>query len=157
MDMTEKPPTTKLVIRIAQPEDISHIEHLDSFSASPTRDIHREVHKYFGSVDPSTHEQTLIFLLEEDGTPIGKAELMIPPHGTIAEVGYVKRVIIHPEQRGKGYARTLLRHVIHYAQQELALHAVDLHVYDQNASAINLYESLGFKLQHKELYYRLPL
>lgn len=157
MDTTEKPTSEALLIRIAQPEDIEQIEYLDSFSSSPTRDIHREVQKYFGSVDPSTHEQTLIFFLEESGTPVAKAELMIPPHGKSADVGYVKRVIVLPDRRGKGYARHLLTHIIQYAQQKLNIHAIDLHVYDQNTSAIQLYESLGFELQHRELYYRLPL
>ena len=155
--MAEQLPTPSLVIRLATPEDIPHVEYLDSFSASPTRDIHREVHKYFGSVDPSTHEITLIFLLEEDGTPVGKAELMIPPHGSSAAIGYIKRVIVHPDHRGKGYARLLLQHIITYAQTEQGLQAIDLHVWDQNTSAIRLYEHLGFQLRHRELYYRLPL
>ena len=53
--MDNQQPTTALAIRLANPEDISLIERLDSFSASPTRDIHRDMEKYFGSVDPSTH------------------------------------------------------------------------------------------------------
>ncbi|GCE20313.1 GNAT family N-acetyltransferase [Dictyobacter kobayashii] len=155
--MTEKSPTTALVIRIATPEDIVHIDHLDSFSASPTRDIHRDMHKYFGSVDPSTHELTIIFLVEVENEVVAKAELMIPPHDAAHAVGYVKRVIVHPDHRGKGYARTVIEHIIAYAQEEQKLHAIDLHVWDQNSSAIRLYENLGFELQHRELYYRLSL
>ncbi|GCE06294.1 GNAT family N-acetyltransferase [Dictyobacter aurantiacus] len=155
--MTDQLPTKTLVIRIATPEDIVHIDHLDSFSASPTRHIHREMHKYFGSVDPSTHEHTIIFLVEVEGEVVGKAELMIPPQDAVQAIGYVKRVIIHPDHRGKGYARNVIEHVIAYGRNELKLHAIDLHVWDQNTSAIRLYENLGFELQHRELYYRLSL
>lgn len=155
--MTDKLPTTTLVIRMANPEDIVHIDHLDSFSASPTRDIHRDMHKYFGSVDPSTHERTLIFLVEFEGAVVAKAELMLPPQDSLKPIGYVKRVIVQPDHRGKGYAQSLIEHIITYAKTEQKLDAIDLHVWDQNASAIRLYEKLGFDLQHRELYYRLSL
>lgn len=155
--MTDQSPTKALVIRIATPEDIVHIDHLDSFSASPTRHIHRDMHKYFGSVDPSTHERTIIFLVEVEGEVVGKAELMIPPHNTVSSTGYVKRVIIHPDYRGKGYARNVIEHIIAYGRDKQRLNAIDLHVWDQNTSAIRLYENLGFELQHRELYYRLSL
>src|SRR5256886_8551883 len=91
--MIDESPTTPLVVRLATPEDISHIELLDSLSISPTRDIHRDMEKYFGSVDPSTHERTLIFLGELDGAVVAKAELMLPPKGmqdTTPGFGYVK-------------------------------------------------------------------
>ncbi len=77
--MIDEPPTTPLVIRLATPEDIGTIEKLDSFSTSPTRNIPRAMEKYFGSVDPSTHERTLIFLAEVAGVPLAKVELMLPP------------------------------------------------------------------------------
>ena len=144
-------------IRLATPEDIALITYLDSFSTSPTRNIHREMQKYFGSVDPSTHERTLIFLAELDDDPVAKAELMLPPTGTIRDTGYIKRVVVHPDYRQHGLARRLLQHVIEYAQREAHLDAIDLHVWEGNLSAIRLYEQLGFSLQHRELYYRLAL
>jgi len=39
----------------------------------------------------------------------------------------------------------------------LHLTALDLHVWEKNLPAIYLYESLGFELQHRELYFRLSL
>ena len=44
-----------------------------------------------------------------------------------------------------------------YNYNEYKLDAIDLHVWEDNSSAIGLYESLGFELKHRELYYRLPL
>jgi ribosomal protein S18 acetylase RimI-like enzyme len=150
-------PTAPLAIRLAIPEDIAAINGLDSFSTSPTRNIHRDMQKYFGSVDPSTHERTLIFLAEINGIPAGKAELMLPPADATSTTGYVKRVVVHPDYRGHGIARHLMEHIIHYAQTEHRLDAIDLHVWEDNTPAIQLYESLGFQLQHRELYFRLPL
>jgi ribosomal protein S18 acetylase RimI-like enzyme len=155
--MGETSPTTPLVIRLATPEDIETINHLDSFSTSPTRNIHRDMQKYFGSVDPSINEQTLIFLAEIDGVPVGKAELMLPPADAVRPVGYVKRVVVHPDYRGYGIARQLMEHIIVYARTECHLDAIDLHVWEGNTPAIRLYDALGFQLQHRELYYRLPL
>lgn len=143
--------------RFATPADITLIEHLDSFSSSPTRDIHREMEKYFGSVDPSTHEHTLILLAAVEHEVVAKAELMLPPLEVASSIGYIKRVIVHPDFRGHGLARQLLQHLIAYAHDELHLAALDLHVWDENRPAVRLYESLGFNLQHRELYFRLSL
>lgn len=169
--MIDEKPTTPLVVRIATPEDIPQIERLDSFSTSPTRYIHRAMEKYFGPIDPSTHERILIFLAEVAGVAAAKAELMLPPQQAtetqediqeaachpIANVGYVKRVVVHPDYRKLGLARTLMQHIITYARTERRLEAIDLHVWEENVPAIHLYEAIGFELQHRERYYRLPL
>jgi ribosomal protein S18 acetylase RimI-like enzyme len=155
--MSDQQPTPALVIRPATSEDIKQIDTLDSFSQSPTRDIHRDMDKYFGSVDPSTHEHTLIFLLEINGSAVGKAELMLPPQDSLNAIGYIKRVVIHPTVQGKGLAQQLLSYIITYARSERKLAALDLHVWEQNQPAIRLYETLGFEVQHHEIYYRLKL
>ncbi|MBE3559924.1 MAG: GNAT family N-acetyltransferase [Ktedonobacteraceae bacterium] len=155
--MIDKNPTTKLVIRFATLEDLVIIDELDSFSTSPTRNIHRDIEKYFGSVDPSTHERTLVFLAETEGRTAAKAELMLPSSEAVSRTGYIKRVVVHPDFRGRGLAKQLIQHIIRYAREVQQLEAVDLHVWEGNQAAIRLYESLGFQLQHRELYYRLPL
>lgn len=155
--MIDEPPTTPLVIRLATPDDISLINVLDSYSDSPTRDIHREMEKYFGSVDPSTHEKTVIFLAEVEGVGVAKAELMLPPADAVKAIGYIKRIVVDPQYRKRGLARQLILHIITFARTELHIEAIDLHVWENNLYAIRLYEALGFELQHRELYYRLPL
>jgi len=160
--MIDEQPTSRSIIRIAAPEDVAAIEELDSLSTSPTRNIHREMEKYFGSVDPTTHEKTLIFLHEVDGVVTAKAELMLPPLSDHVESwqgasGYIKRVIVRQEFRHRGFARDLMQHIIQYAQKDLQLSALDLHVWEMNLPAIRLYENLGFELQHRELYFRLSL
>jgi ribosomal protein S18 acetylase RimI-like enzyme len=155
--MIDELPAKAFAIRLATPDDIAQIELLDGFSMSPTRDIHRDIEKYFGTVDPSTHEHTFIFLAELQGIICAKAELMLPPAEALQAIGYVKRVVVHPDYRGKGLAKHLMQHIIHFARHERKLEAVDLHVWEGNTTAIHLYEALGFTLQHRELYYRLRL
>lgn len=155
---SESYPLVAPTFRFATAADIALIDELDSFSSSPTRNIHREMEKYFGSVDPSTHERTLIFLAEIEGKAAAKAELMLPPSAaTTNAVGYIKRVIVHPDFRAHGLARRLLQHILAYAHDELHLAALDLHVWEDNQPAIRLYQALGFELQHRELYFRLSL
>src|SRR5579863_8773494 len=162
--MLNEKPTTPLVVRIATPRDIPQIELLDSFSTSPTRYIHRAMEKYFGPVDPSTHEQIVIFLAEIAGVAAAKAELMLPPqqaaeaqeylqeaiHYPIDNVGYIKRVVVHPDYRKQGLAHTLMQHIITFARTQRTLEAIDLHVWEDNIAGIRLYETLGFQLQHCE-------
>src|ERR1700730_5442892 len=161
--MSDETPTTPSVIRLATQDDSQIIDELDRMSSSPTRNIHREIEKYFGSVDPSTHERTLIFLAQVGENVAGKAELMLAPESNDTEaatsprVGYVKRVIVLPEYRKLGLARQLMQHIIEYARGELSLTAIDLHVWEENIPAIRLYESLGFEVQHRELYFHLAL
>jgi GNAT superfamily N-acetyltransferase len=161
--MSDETPTTPSVIRLATQDDSQIIDELDRMSSSPTRNIHREIEKYFGSVDPSTHERTLIFLAQVGEYIAGKAELMLAPASTDREaaapprVGYVKRVIVLPEYRKLGLARQSMQYIIEYARSELSLTAIDLHVWEENIPAIRLYESLGFEVQHRELYFHLVL
>ena len=155
--MPDEPSTAPSIIRLATPDDLEIINQLDRMSTSPLRSIPREMEKYFGSVDPTTHERTLIFLIQVDEAIAGKAELMVPSIIDEGAIGYVRRVIISPTYRKMGLARQLMQHIITYAQVELHLVAIDLHVWEQNLPAIRLYESLGFQLQHRELYFRLAL
>ncbi len=155
--MPNESSATPLVIRIATSNDLTHIERLDSLSTSPTRDIHRDMEKYFGPIDPSTHERTLIFLGELLNVVVAKAELMLPAQETIHPMGYVKRVVVDPAYRKQGLARQLMQYIITFAQAEQHLDALDLHTWEHNISAIHLYETLGFELQHRELYFRLTL
>lgn len=160
--MVEKSESDNLSIatptfRFATADDIAVINELDSFSSSPTRDIHREIEKYFGSVDPSTHERTLILLAEVEQRAVAKAELMLPPQEVSSVVGYIKRVVVRPDFRARGLAHQLLQYLIVYARNELQVAALDLHVWERNQPAVRLYQSLGFELQHRELYFRLSL
>jgi GNAT superfamily N-acetyltransferase len=162
--MAENPQSVHLpnaapIFRFATAADVALVNELDSFSNSPTRDIHRDLEKYFGSVDPSTHELTLILLAEVEQRAVGKAELMLAPQEREATdaIGYIKRVIVRPDFRAHGLARQMLQYLIAYARNELRLQSLDLHVWEENYPALRLYQSLGFEVKHRELYLKLAL
>lgn len=162
--MTENPqsvhhPIAAPTFRFATADDIALINELDSFGNSPTRNIHRDIEKYFGSVDPSTHEMTLILFAEMEQQVAGKAELMFAPRESVATeaIGYIKRVVVRPDFRAHGLARQMLQYLMTYARDELHLTSLDLHVWEENHPALRLYQSLGFEVQHRELYLKLAL
>ncbi|KAE9403817.1 acyl-CoA N-acyltransferase [Gymnopus androsaceus JB14] len=49
-----------------------------------------------------------------------------------------------PEFWGRGYASEVVRFIVDYAFQQLALHRVTLRVYGNNAAAIRVYNKVGF-------------
>ncbi|MBD3306469.1 GNAT family N-acetyltransferase, partial [candidate division KSB3 bacterium] len=91
---------------------------------------------------------TLMFkaVLPETATPVGHCELVNinRSHG-FATVG---RVLVGPPNlRGKGLGTQMMRALLSIAFDELALHRVDLVVFDFNTSAIRCYQRLGFQLE----------
>jgi putative acetyltransferase len=80
---------------------------------------------------------------EVDGRLVGSATL---------HVGNAKRrftgdigIIVHDEYVGRGIGRALMEALLDLADNFLGLRRVELDVYTDNASAIHLYESLGFQ------------
>ena len=146
----------ELVIRQATVDDIAAIEALDRYGTSPLRDIHQDLQKYFGSLDPSMHEQNVIFLAALGEAVVAKAELVLAPKTLPTQIGYIKRVVVHPEYRGQRLAYRLMEAVIAFAREQ-GITFLDLHVFEQNLPAVRLYELLGFQEEHREIYYRLNL
>lgn len=56
----------------------------------------------------------------------------------------IRMLAVSPEARGKGIAQALLKESINYAREKGANH-IYLHTSDKMASAVRLYEWLGFK------------
>jgi predicted GNAT family acetyltransferase len=85
-----------------------------------------------------THQLGDFIGVKEDGKLVAMAGERMKPQGFTEVSG----VCTHPDHRGKGYAGGLMRVV---AQKILARGETPfLHVYDHNAGAIALYQSLGF-------------
>ena len=56
------------------------------------------------------------------------------------------RLIIAPNHRGQGLAKTLIEQISNTGKQEMNTTSCSLFVYKQNSVAINLYQQLGFQL-----------
>lgn len=56
----------------------------------------------------------------------------------------LSRVLVSPEQRNRGMGRAMIAAALEVAFDTLALHRVELRVFDFNEPAIRCYEALGF-------------
>lgn len=78
----------------------------------------------------------------EDGRTVGSLELdrIDREHRSAS----ISRVIVDPDERGRGVATGMLREVLALCFLELDLHRVELRVFESNEAAIACYESVGF-------------
>jgi RimJ/RimL family protein N-acetyltransferase len=82
------------------------------------------------------------FTDEEDrAAPVAHASLTVDPQGRTARLG---RVVVDPAQRGRGIGAALVRAAQRAAFDDLGVHRLGLGVFAHNATAIALYERLGF-------------
>lgn len=56
----------------------------------------------------------------------------------------VARVIVDPDERGRGHGTGMVREVVRIGFDELGLHRIGLRVFDFNEAAIECYETAGF-------------
>ncbi len=90
-------------------------------------------------------DDAFMFVVEENetGAPVGQVSIYaIDREVGEAEVG---RFIAAPGISGKGYIREAISALVQFAFNELSLQRVYLEVLADNARAIRLYESLGFR------------
>ena len=90
-----------------------------------------------------------IYLAELDQQVIGKVHLQLT-----ADLGAIYGLGVLPEFRGKGYGRAILLMAIERLQ-EASAGEIMLQVEAENANALNLYKSCGFKETSTMDYYEL--
>ena len=54
---------------------------------------------------------------------------------------------IHPDYRGKGLGRALMRQAVEWARSNPMIHRVQLELMARNQAALHLYEQVGFQLE----------
>lgn len=103
--------------------------------------------EFVGQWTEERHRATLAsgdvrYLVHED--PAGSLQSYIILRGLSEDSGSIelKRIVVAAP--GQGLGRTLLTEVLRLAFDELRAHRVFLDVFDDNARARHLYESLGF-------------
>ncbi len=136
-------------IRIATEKDTNAILQLDDEGGFKERLIK----KYICPIDPSKVERKLILLAVEDLEIVGKIELIIGTRGDSEKIGYLRRLIVLPNHRKKGIARALIEKTMSICKEDRVI-ALDLHVVEDNESAIALYKKMGFRIRHKEIHMR---
>ena len=63
---------------------------------------------------------------------------------TADNIGFLKFVIVDKTKRGKGYGKEMLNLALQYAFQITGAKAVQLNVFNENTSAKQCYEKVGF-------------
>lgn len=89
-------------------------------------------------------EGVTIFMILENGTPIGTAELCDIDQA--AKTGRICRVLFAEEARGRGYGAEALKALSCMAFEEMGLVSLSLRVFCFNLSAIRCYEKVGFRV-----------
>lgn len=86
------------------------------------------------------------------GEPVGSLRVEEMP----AEIG-IYGFFIRPEYRGRGHGRQMLEEAIATLREEQSQKPIMLEVDTNNLTALNLYRSLGFVVDHTYAYYGLAL
>jgi len=92
---------------------------------------------------------------ESEGEVVGRVWVSMPRPPDRPDSAWVYNVEVEPEHRGKGYGRALMR----AAEAETTRRGVakiGLNVFGGNDVAINLYESLGYRVTAQQMTKPLP-
>ncbi|HEX4009166.1 MAG TPA: GNAT family N-acetyltransferase [Solirubrobacteraceae bacterium] len=79
-----------------------------------------------------------------EGALVGHVKLAVAAHHRIGHIG---RVVVAPDQRGRGMGTALMRAVVALGFDELGLHRLQLGVYAFNTAAIACYQGAGFVVE----------
>ncbi len=134
----------KLVLRRATPADAAV-----ALGWSPTVDI---LHRWAGPSarwpatpnsfweDINNSDATTFALVDPDAGIVGLGQVRFRDQ----KYGHLARVVVSPQLRGRGLGRVLCTELMRVAPTLHPITEYSLYVYDHNAPAIALYESLGF-------------
>jgi RimJ/RimL family protein N-acetyltransferase len=150
--MTDAPARTALTLRALQPADCDRLlTWIDSSDAlwqwSGARSFTWPLDRGQLLHDLAAHAGSSVELLagiDEDGQMVAHVLVDAQHHHGL---GFIGRVAVAPEQRGRGVGAALMRATIRHGFEELGLHRLQLTVYTFNVAAIATYRSVGFVVE----------
>jgi RimJ/RimL family protein N-acetyltransferase len=150
--MTDAPARTALTLRALQPADCDRLlTWIDSSDAlwqwSGARSFTWPLDRGQLLRDLAAHAGSSVELLagiDEDGQMVAHVLVDAQHHHGL---GFIGRVAVAPEQRGRGVGAALMRATIRHGFEELGLHRLQLTVYTFNVAAIATYRSVGFVVE----------
>jgi ribosomal-protein-alanine N-acetyltransferase len=73
---------------------------------------------------------------------------------SVVDEAHILNIAIHPHYRGRGFASSLIKHVLEYFEVKNDVHEFFLEVREGNMTAIRLYQRFGFeKIGKRKKYY----
>lgn len=158
MDALIRPPEIlnprKLKIRSAESRDADALAKLtqDDFSALQYGCPRLASAEWWNLRIRQATDSGRIFVAESNGEILGLVSLEVALANWFRRHVGVLGLCVHPDHRRRGIGRKLLSFALSEAS-ELGLARVELTVWSDNLSAINLYESVGFVLEGEHPFY----
>ena len=119
--------------------------HPEAYGSSYEESVQRDV-AFFSQRIPEPQSDDAIFVVEEAGQFVGMVVFVRETQQKLKHIANIYGVYVDAQVRGRGIGRLLMQHTIDHARQIEGLRQIVLGVIATNTVALNLYESLGFKL-----------
>jgi RimJ/RimL family protein N-acetyltransferase len=119
--------------------------HPEAYGSSYEESVERDI-EFFRERIPEPESFDAIFAAEETGQLVGMVSFVRDTPQKMKHIGNIYGVYVEAAVRGKGIGRLLMQHTIDHARQISGLRQLALNVVTTNATALKLYESLGFKI-----------
>jgi ribosomal protein S18 acetylase RimI-like enzyme len=132
----------QLVFQQAQSEDAHAFAALEKKSAS-------RIYGPIGMIEDARREisENTLFFIKKDEIVVGTAAYRVRPDNSV----YISSVAIDPAYRRQGIARAAMIYILEKTKDA---GRIDLVTHPENANALRLYASLGFRIEsRRENYY----
>ena len=146
-------------IQTATEKDIEDLAKLDMLMAEDERRIHPEINleskninHYFSDIKEDFKNKNKIYLIsKENSEPIGfifgyikKFSNKLVTKDNI--YGYITKVFVKKEFRGKGYSKVLVKSLLDYFKSKNVTLVLSTGISSKNKESMKLWESLDFEL-----------
>lgn len=135
-----------MLYRLYQPEDFPALYAVEELCFDPPWRFSRS---YMRKIVKNPHSAT--WIAEEGADLVGLAVVKWSA-GQGEQAAYIETIEVHPAWCGRGIGGELLRYAEESARAA-GVRAIGLHVQVENATAIRLYESHGYRCLGREEYY----
>jgi ribosomal-protein-alanine N-acetyltransferase len=85
-------------------------------------------------------------MVHDIGVPLGFGQFWRRDERTV----HLGRIVVSPQERGRGYGKTLCSLLISEALRATNAEAITLRVYRDNAPAFSIYSNFGFRIVESE-------
>lgn len=142
-------------IQIATPKDWKPFKtiRLEAFKQEPAAfsTLYEEASTYKDTYwkDMLEEENNIILISYFDGKPVGLVRAALKDEDVAPDTAYIGSLYVHKDFRGKGIGKTLFNRLIEEVSKHPEIKFLRLWVNEIQTTAINLYQTLGFKVVDK--------
>ncbi len=135
----------RMLVDADLPQTLAWRNHADSrYWFLSTDEISEDQHRAWFSRYLARSDD-YVFIMEVDGRPLAQVSL----YGIAAGEAEFGRLLVDPDERGRGLAHRATQLCLRVAAEELALHRLVLEVKGDNEPALRAYHRAGFAERHR--------